>query len=159
MRNTRECVIPDRTWGRGAQEGIFAELKSHCHQDCIPVRTLHGNQIYLLAGLFAYNFVRELQMQTTKLLRCTTAKRVSLWIFERVDTLRKTLIQRAGRLTRPLCLRIKRMNPFFSFLFPCLSQTEHFRENMLLSSNNQPHSENCPFLSAPRDSQYPQEQI
>jgi len=65
------------------------------------VRTLHGNQIYLLAGLFAYDFVRELQMQTTKLLRCTTAKRVSLWIFERVDTLRKTLIQRAGRLTRP----------------------------------------------------------
>jgi hypothetical protein len=87
--------------GRGSQEGIFAELKSHCHQDYIPVRTLHGNQTYLLAGLFAYNLVRELQMQTTKPLRCTTAKRASLWIFERVDTLRKTLIQRAGRLTRP----------------------------------------------------------
>jgi hypothetical protein len=87
--------------GRGSQEGIFAELKSHCHQDYIPVRTLHGNQTYLLAGLFAYNLVRELQMQTTKPLRRTTAKRASLWIFERVDTLRKTLIQRAGRLTRP----------------------------------------------------------
>ena len=87
--------------GRGSQEGIFAELKSHCHQDYIPVRTLHGNQTYLLAGLFAYNLVRELQMQTTKPLRCTTAKRASLWIFERVDNLRKTLIHRAGRLTRP----------------------------------------------------------
>ena len=87
--------------GRGAQEGIFGELKSHCHQDYIPVRTLHGNQTYLLAGLFAYNLVRELQMQTTKPSRCTTAKRSSLWIFEKVDTLRKTLIQRAGRFTRP----------------------------------------------------------
>lgn len=87
--------------GRGSQEGIFAELKSHCHQDYIPVRTLQGNQTYLLAGLFAYNLVRELQMQTTKPLRRTTAKRHSLWIFEKVDTLRKTLIQRAGRLTRP----------------------------------------------------------
>ena len=66
-----------------------------------PLHTLHGNQTYLLAGLFAYNLVRELQMQTTKPLRRTTAKRASLWIFEKVDTLRKTLIQRAGRLTRP----------------------------------------------------------
>ncbi len=38
--------------GRGSQEGIFGELKSHCHQDYIPVRTLHGNQTYLLAGLY-----------------------------------------------------------------------------------------------------------
>ena len=87
--------------GRGSQEGIFGELKSHCHQDYIPVRTLHGNQTYLLAGLFAYNLVRELQMQTTMPSRRTTAKRTSLWVFEKVDTLRKTLLQRAGRLTRP----------------------------------------------------------
>jgi len=87
--------------GRGSQEGIFAELKSHCHQDYIPVRGLHGNQTYLLAGLFAHNLMRELQMQTTKPSRGTTAKRASLWVFEKVDTIRKTLIQRAGRLTRP----------------------------------------------------------
>lgn len=87
--------------GRGSQEGIFGELKSHCHQDYIPVRTLYGNQTYLLAGLFAYNLTRELQMQTAEPVRRTTAKRASLWVFEKVDTLRKTLIQRAGRLTRP----------------------------------------------------------
>ena len=87
--------------GRGSQEGIFAELKSHCHQDYIPVRSKYGNQTYLLAGLFAHNLMRELQMQTTKPSRGTTAKRASLWIFEKVDTIRKTLIQRAGRLTRP----------------------------------------------------------
>ena len=87
--------------GRGSQEGIFGELKSHCHQDYIPVRSRCGNQVYLLAGLFAHNLMRELQMQTTKPCRGTTAKRMSLWVFEKVDTLRKTLIQRAGRLTRP----------------------------------------------------------
>src|SRR3990172_2944255 len=50
--------------GRGSQEGVFGELKSHCHLDYVPVRTLYGNQTYLLAGLFAYNLLRELQMQT-----------------------------------------------------------------------------------------------
>ena len=87
--------------GRGSQEGIFAELKSHCRQDYIPVRSKCGNQIFLLAGLFAHNLMRELQMQTTEPSRGTTAKRTSLWVFEKVDTIRKTLIQRAGRLTRP----------------------------------------------------------
>jgi hypothetical protein len=87
--------------GRGSQEGVFAELKSHCHLDYIPVRRWYGNQTYLLAGLFAYNLIRELQMQTTKSSRHTTAKRASLWVFEKVDTIRKTIIQRAGRLTRP----------------------------------------------------------
>jgi hypothetical protein len=87
--------------GRGSQEGIFAELKSHCHLDYVPVRTLHGNQTYLLAGIFAYNLTRELQMETTSQSRHTTTQRASLWVFERIDTMRKTLIQRAGRLTSP----------------------------------------------------------
>jgi hypothetical protein len=87
--------------GRGSQEGVFAELKSHCHLDYVPVRTLYGNQTYLLAGLFAYNLTRELQMQTAPPARSTTAKRTCLWIFEKVDTLRKTLLHRAGRLNRP----------------------------------------------------------
>jgi hypothetical protein len=87
--------------GRGSQEGIFAELKSHCHLDYVPVRTLHGNQTYLLAGLFAYNLTRELQMRTGEPTRGTTANRATLWVFEKLDTVRKTLIQRAGRLTRP----------------------------------------------------------
>ena len=93
--------VADYHEGRGSQEGVFAELKSHCHLDYIPVRGWYGNQTYLLAGLFAYNLIRELQMQTTRPSRHTTAKRASLWVFEKVDTIRKTLVQRAGRLTRP----------------------------------------------------------
>jgi hypothetical protein len=87
--------------GRGSQEGIFAELKSHCHLDYVPVRTLYGNQTYLLAGLFAYNLTRELQMQTAPRTRGVTAKRTGLWVFEKVGTLRQTLLHRAGRLSRP----------------------------------------------------------
>jgi hypothetical protein len=92
--------------GRGAQEGIFGELKTHCAMGHVPVRRRLGNQMYLLAGLFAHNLVRELQMRTatrtgSKLTRGTTDNRAALWKFETVDTVRKTLLQRAGHLTRP----------------------------------------------------------
>jgi len=87
--------------GRGAQEGIFGELKTHCAMGHVPVRRRLGNQMYLLAGLFAHNLVRELQMRTEKRSRGTTDNRAALWVFEQVDTVRKTLLQRAGRLTRP----------------------------------------------------------
>ena len=87
--------------GRGSQEGVFAELKSQCEMDYVPVRTRNGNQLYLLATLFAHNLTRELQMATRPQSRHTTEKRAALWIFEQLDTIRMTLIRRAGRLTRP----------------------------------------------------------
>ena len=87
--------------GRGAQEGIFAELKTNCHMDYVPVRRLLGNQLYLLAGLFAHNLSRELQMATSPPCRATNRKRATLWVFEKLSTLRSTIIQRAGRLTTP----------------------------------------------------------
>ena len=40
--------------GRGSQEGIFGELKTHCQMGYVPVRKWLGNQTYLLAGLFAH---------------------------------------------------------------------------------------------------------
>jgi hypothetical protein len=76
-------------------------LKSRCHLDYVPVRTLYGNQNYLLAGLFAYNLTRELQMQTSEPQRGTTAQRHCWWVFEKMGKLRKTLSHRAGRLSRP----------------------------------------------------------
>ncbi len=44
--------------GRGAQEAIFGELKSEGQRDYIPARTLLGNQVYLLATIFAHNLNR-----------------------------------------------------------------------------------------------------
>jgi hypothetical protein len=87
--------------GRGAQEGVFAELKSQGQMDYIPCKTRGGNQTYLLAAVLAYNLNRELQMQGSEPQRKTTEKRATFWVFEKLATLRQRLIQRAGRLTRP----------------------------------------------------------
>ena len=87
--------------GRGSQEGIFGELKSHCQMGYIPVRRRLGNQLYLLAGLFAHNLTRELQMAAARPCRWTTPQRAALYTFEKLDTLRQSLLLRAGRLTRP----------------------------------------------------------
>jgi hypothetical protein len=87
--------------GRGSQEGILGELKSQVQADYVPVRSWLGNRIWLLAGMLAHNLVREMQMETQPAARGTTERRASLWIFEHVGTLRRNLLQRAGRLTTP----------------------------------------------------------
>jgi len=87
--------------GRGAQEGIFGELKSHCQMEYVPVRTRVGNEIFLFSAVLAHNLTRELQMAAHPPQRVTTEKRAPLWIFQQLNTLRRNLIQRAGRLTRP----------------------------------------------------------
>jgi Transposase DDE domain group 1 len=87
--------------GRGAQEGVFAELKSQGQLDYVPTRTLAGNQLYLLATILAYNLNRELQMTVQPPERTTTPTRRALWQFAQLDTFRKTRLQRAGRFTRP----------------------------------------------------------
>lgn len=87
--------------GRAAQEGLFAELKSQTKMDYVPTRREAGNRVYVLAAMLAHNLNRELQMTTEGPARTTTEKRAPLWDFTRMETLRRTFIQRAGRLTRP----------------------------------------------------------
>lgn len=87
--------------GRGSQEGVIGELKSQGQADYVPVRRRVGNQLYLPAGVFAHNLARELQMATTPPSRGTTAGRAAHWAFEKLDTLRNTVLHRAGRLTWP----------------------------------------------------------
>jgi hypothetical protein len=96
--------------GRGSQEGVFAELKSQCAMGYVPVRTLAGNQMYLLANLFAHNLARELQMIEKPPQRGLTERRAALWEFERLGTLRARLLCRAGRLTRPRGILTLTMN-------------------------------------------------
>ena len=97
---TAACLV-DYHGGRGSQEGVFGELKTQCQMDYIPVRKRCGNEVYLLASLFAYNLIRDLQMQLEPPTRATTRKRAALWQFERVSTIRRTVLQRAGRLSTP----------------------------------------------------------
>lgn len=87
--------------GRGSQEGIFAELKSDNALAYVPTRNWIGNQIYLLSVLLAHNLGRELQMIAHPPSRATLEKRPAFWAFERLDTFRRRIIQRAGRLIRP----------------------------------------------------------
>jgi hypothetical protein len=87
--------------GRGAQEGVFAELKSQGHLDYVPTRTLTGNQTYMLAAIMAHNLNREMQLVATDKTLKTTEKRSPVLAFECLDTIRRKIIQRAGSLTRP----------------------------------------------------------
>lgn len=87
--------------GRGSQEGIFAEGKTHCRMEYIPVRKWFGNQAYCLAALLAHNLTRELQMRVVSRERGTTGKRPALWRFETLGTLRGRVLRQAGRLIRP----------------------------------------------------------
>lgn len=88
--------------GRGSQEGIFAELKSENALAYVPTKTWLGNRAFMSATLIAHNLTRELEMtceQTTRSVH--NAKRAPLWTFSRMNTFRRELLQRAGRLIRP----------------------------------------------------------
>lgn len=87
--------------GRGSQEGLFAELKSHNALSYVATRTWRGNQVYMLAAVLAHNLARELQMITREPTRKTQQKRPALWDFMQLNTIRQRIIQRAGRLIRP----------------------------------------------------------
>lgn len=87
--------------GRGSQEGMFGELKTQCQMDYIPVKKRLGNETYLLASVFTFNLIRELQRQVEPPQRKTTRKRAPLWVFEQVETFRRTTLHRPGRLSTP----------------------------------------------------------
>jgi hypothetical protein len=113
--------------GRGAQEGVFAELKSQGQLDYVPSRTLAGNQLYLLAAVLAHNLNRELQMTAEPPERTTTPTRAPLWAFKQLETVRRTLVQRAGRITRPqgeLTLTVSANNEVRHELLHCLGQLQ-----------------------------------
>ncbi len=87
--------------GRGTQEGLFAELKTEAAMSYVPCNGWNANKLFLLSNIFAHNLTRELQMRYRERDRNTTVKRPALWKFSKIGTLRKQIIQRAGRLIRP----------------------------------------------------------
>ncbi len=87
--------------GRGSQEGIFGDAKNDAALDVIPSRRLAGNQIFTLCAMMAHNLSREVQMLAAPSAQRALPKRPAAWAFERLDTLRHRIIQRAGRFIRP----------------------------------------------------------
>jgi hypothetical protein len=67
----------------------------------IPFNRLIPNQLYLLSAVLAHNLSREFQMSTSDKKRNTTFKRIQLWPFQHIGTIRRNIINRAGRLIEP----------------------------------------------------------
>ena len=88
-------------YGRGAQEGIFAEAKQHAGLDLIPTRRLLGNQMVTLGAMMAHNLGREMQMLAQARSNYSRGKRPAAWTFQTLGTLRQRFLHRAGRLTQP----------------------------------------------------------
>ena len=87
--------------GRGSQEALFGDAKNDAALDSIPSKTLFGNQLFTLCAMMAHNLTREIQILANPSLVRVPPKRSALWSFERLDTIRHRIIQRAGRLTIP----------------------------------------------------------
>ena len=87
--------------GRGSQEAIFGDAKNDAALGVIPTKRLAGNQIFTLCTMMAHNLSRELQILAAPPAPRALPKRPAAWKFEKLDTLRHRIIQRAGRFTRP----------------------------------------------------------
>jgi hypothetical protein len=88
--------------GRGSQECIFGDAKNDAALDVIPSKRLAGNQLFTLCSMMAHNLSREIQMLAAPAAAPRALpKRPAAWTFEKLDTLRHRIIQRAGRFTRP----------------------------------------------------------
>ena len=87
--------------GRGSQEAIFGDAKSDVALDVIPCRRLVANKVFTLCSMMAHNLSREIQMLTKPPVHRAQPKRPAAWTFQRLDTIRHRIVQRAGRLTKP----------------------------------------------------------
>jgi len=87
--------------GRGSQEAIFGDAKTDTALGLIPCRRLVANQVFTVSAMMAHNLSREIQMLAQPAAPRAKAKRPAAWKFEKLDTIRHRIIQRAGRLNRP----------------------------------------------------------
>ena len=87
--------------GRGSQELLFGHAKNDTALSLIPCKKLGANQIFTLASMMAHNFSKEMQMIAHPAANRAKPKRPTAWTFQKLDTIRRLIIQRAGRFTRP----------------------------------------------------------
>ena len=84
---------------RDSQEGIFTKLKSGNQLDYVPTPT--WAIIRSIRSRCSSPTTSAVQVIAHPPSRIMLEKRPALWSFVRLDTLRRRLIQRAGRLIRP----------------------------------------------------------
>ena len=100
-KRTDPCDIAAFHEGRGSQEGIFAETRTHRQMGYVPVGTRVGNQLHMFAGILVHNLTCELQVPIGARARGTNPKRAALWYFREMETLRRNFIRCTGRVIRP----------------------------------------------------------
>lgn len=104
VTNKIETIAPTVLYhhGRGSQEKMFAELKNGTRIDYLPCKKESGNRVFMLCNILAHNLSRELQIANEEPQRDVhSEKRGCLWFVQSLSTLRKRVIAKAGRLTRP----------------------------------------------------------
>ena len=87
--------------GRGYQESIFGDAKNDTAFGVIPCKKLAANQVFTLASMVAHNFSKKIQMLAHPSALRAKARRPTAWKFQKTDTIRHQIIQRAGRFTLP----------------------------------------------------------
>jgi hypothetical protein len=87
--------------GRGSQEGVIGELKSAMQFDYVPCRRRLANETYMLAASFAHNLLRLMQMDKSTFRGNRQWTRPACWMFEKAESLRMTVLHRAGKLSGP----------------------------------------------------------
>lgn len=87
--------------GRGSQEGLFAEAKSHASLEYIPVRCLQGNRLFRQAAILAHNLTKEIQIEARECARSSSPSRRALWELLSLRIFRGRFLLRAGRITQP----------------------------------------------------------
>lgn len=87
--------------GRGTQEKAYGELKTGFAFDCVPTQHEDANSAWQILSVLAFNLTRAFQAATTAIARPSDAKRITLYRFESISTLRFKLFNRAGMVVNP----------------------------------------------------------
>lgn len=84
----------------------YARSDVHRQTHALPVLKFENHALTSFAGLVLFQQLfatldLKMRLATTPPSRNTSTNRAALWAFEKLDTLRTTILHRAGRFTRP----------------------------------------------------------
>jgi hypothetical protein len=110
--------------GRGVQEKTSAERNGEFALDVVPTKHYGANSAWQQLSILAYNVARGFQLDTGATTRRRSRKRTYRYVLRSMDTLRFSLVGRAGRLARIQGQQVLRLtaNPATEALYPQITQ-------------------------------------
>jgi len=97
--------------GRGQHEKVIGELKNGFAFDSIPTMKYGGNSAWQQISTLAYNLVLNFQFATGAIEKPRSWKRTARYLIQSIQTLRFTVLNRAGQVLRPQGRTILRLAP------------------------------------------------